>query len=578
VQKLDRARRSPWAWILAAAIAYTLVNALKPLTQDDTAYYYYAAHIAEHPADPYGFALFFGEEGPEPANQVLAPPVLLYWWAIGIKLLGNSPFLWKVWLLPISVLFAAALWSLFGRWALGWELPYLCATVFSPTFLPSLNLMLDVPSLALGLAGLATFLRACDRQSWGLAVGAGVLIALAMQTKYSAMIVPAVVLWAAVAYGRLPLGVVATVTSGLLFIAWEAYLTASGGTSHFLHHCGQSNLSWGGKVFLAKALINTLGAVMPWVALIGLVGLGVSRRMLVGVAALILVAQVLYLLLPEARHIYADAGPAAETIPVLVDGVWRRLKPFNLTFALGGLLVAGVVAALLLRSCWEVYCDASSGAGLSPRARDNLFLAGWVLIEGAGYFLLSPFPAMRRVMGLVVVITVVCGRAAAGRSERGRTPFVLGAVAANVVLGFGYYGLDCVSCFATVAAVERSVALVRVESPGARMWHDGMWGFQFHADRAGAQRVAVGRSELAAGDYLITPDDSTVNWNRPAYQEKLEAIGRVVIPSPVPVRREFYGGPFPIVSGSDIAQGATVYRVKAPFRVSPDDLRSRGRR
>src|SRR6202165_4541362 len=131
--------------VLAAAFLFTLLNALKPLHMDDTAYYYVAVHMAEHPLDPYGFKLFWEQE-PDPANEVLAPPLLPYWWSLAIRLFGERPFLWKLWLFPFAFLFAWTLYRLFRRFDRGLEGPLLWMTVLSPTFLPSLNLMLDVPA------------------------------------------------------------------------------------------------------------------------------------------------------------------------------------------------------------------------------------------------------------------------------------------------------------------------------------------------------------------------------------------------------------------------------------------------
>src|SRR5436309_2471505 len=81
------------------AVVFTLLNCLKPLHIDDAAYYCYARQIADAPLAPYGFEVLWGER-PCPANRLLAPPVLLYWWAGGLRLFGDSPFLWKLWLLP----------------------------------------------------------------------------------------------------------------------------------------------------------------------------------------------------------------------------------------------------------------------------------------------------------------------------------------------------------------------------------------------------------------------------------------------------------------------------------------------
>ena len=100
----DLANLSPQA-SAAPRTAYTLINAFKPLTIDDTHYHSVAAQVAQHPLDPYGYAAFWWAN-PEVANEVLAPPLLPYYWAPAIRLFGERPFLWKLWLFPIAVLFA----------------------------------------------------------------------------------------------------------------------------------------------------------------------------------------------------------------------------------------------------------------------------------------------------------------------------------------------------------------------------------------------------------------------------------------------------------------------------------------
>ena len=74
--------------VFLLALVYTLLNAVKPLHIDDGAYVCYAHQDAAHPLDPYGFIMFWWN-APEPANHVLAPPVLPYWWACGIRLFGD---------------------------------------------------------------------------------------------------------------------------------------------------------------------------------------------------------------------------------------------------------------------------------------------------------------------------------------------------------------------------------------------------------------------------------------------------------------------------------------------------------
>src|SRR6516225_4698038 len=128
--------------LLLLALLYTGLASIKPIHIDEAANYYYARQIAEHPSDPYGFEMFWYQR-PEPANHVLTPPVLVYWWGLGVRLFGSQPVLWKLWLLPFVLLFVFSLHALLRRFALGWEMPLTATTVLSPAFLPSLNLMPD---------------------------------------------------------------------------------------------------------------------------------------------------------------------------------------------------------------------------------------------------------------------------------------------------------------------------------------------------------------------------------------------------------------------------------------------------
>ena len=66
--------RGATATLLGVAVLFTLLNAVKPLTVDDTVYYYFARQIAEHPADPYGFEIFW-QDRPKPALHQVAPIV-----------------------------------------------------------------------------------------------------------------------------------------------------------------------------------------------------------------------------------------------------------------------------------------------------------------------------------------------------------------------------------------------------------------------------------------------------------------------------------------------------------------------
>ena len=89
----------------ALAVIVTLANAIKPVLVDDTAYLAYARQMAAHPLDPYGFTIHWYTV-PEPAMDVLAPPVVPYWLALGMRLFGEHILLLKLWLFPFVWIFA----------------------------------------------------------------------------------------------------------------------------------------------------------------------------------------------------------------------------------------------------------------------------------------------------------------------------------------------------------------------------------------------------------------------------------------------------------------------------------------
>ncbi len=332
-------RTFPHKPLLLVALAYTVLNAAKPLTIDDTHYHSVAAQVAAKPLDPYGYAAFWWS-WPEVANEVLAPPLLPYYWAPAIRLFGESPILWKLWLLPIAVLFAYALHDLFRRFARGLELPLVALTLFSALFLPTFNLMLDVPALALSLAAIALFCRACDRQSFGLAALAGLVAGLGMETKYTGFLAPATMLLYAVCLGRLRLWPVAAVAAAQVFLSWEFLMACLYGESHFLLHLREQAGSDLEVVRKLTALVTNLGSVAWPLALLALAGLGVRWRGLAVAGAIGLAAYLAVACLGGELHRSEKIfGPADETHAV----VYSEELIFGCLGAVGGLLVLVVV-------------------------------------------------------------------------------------------------------------------------------------------------------------------------------------------------------------------------------------------
>lgn len=533
----------PAVFLLLIAAVCTGLNACKPLTIDDTAYYYYASHIAVHPLDPYGFEIFWYDH-PQPANEVLAPPVLLYWWALGIRLFGDAPVLWKWWLLPFVTLLVGSLFVLFRRWASGLEWPLTVLVVFSPVFLPSLNLMLDIPALALGLSALAIFLHACDRQSFGGTALAGLTAALAMQTKYTALLCPAAILVHAAVYRQLARGCLAVGLAGIVFCSWEALVAVRYGQSHFL-----GNLSQAGdpadKLNLGLPLLGIVGGTAPVVGLLGLAALRLPGRWLGAAAAATALGYLAIAFVPSAlTNIQVDpaTGAGQFTLEHLVQGL------LGIQFSA---VLVGVVGRLL--------CGDERQRGASDR--DSWFLVLWLGLEVVGYFVLSPFAAVRRVMGVVLVATFLGGRLA---SRTCKAPLISALALGNAVLALGFWSVDYWDARAQETAVADAARWHAESGHGGAMWYVGHWGFQFYAERAGMKPVAPQQIQLRQGDWLLIPD-LVIRQQLDLDTVRLERERSFEICDQLPLRTvpTFYGGRIPLRRCQGPRLTATLYRVSA---------------
>ncbi len=552
-------------FFLAALV--TCLNACKPVVVDDTAYLAFARHIADDPLDPYGFDLFWYRE-PEPAMTILAPPVLPYWLALGVRLFGDDIIFLKLWLFPILGFLAWALEGLLRRFARGTERVMLPLIMLSPIVLPTVNLMLDIPALALGLASLRFLMSACDRQSAKLAIVAGVLAALAMQTKYTMLLVPPVLLWYAVTQRRIRFGVGCVLVAMLGFALWEFVIAQQHGQSHFLYHIQDQQQDWSGKLKakleLTAPLVGHLGLLAFGSSLFACRALGVPRRVIIAFAFLWLLGVSLVATLPYHDSVLIrNARTGREKLTVHATA-WRTAGTFTLVVATGCACVLLVRRKPRLSLRWNW---------------DSLFVVGWVVLEVLGYYVLTPFPAGRRVLGVGIALTMLAARTMSrvvrARPDRRPPSWMLPLC---IGIGLGFATLDTFE-----ASVEKSLALqaaraVKERDAGSTVWFAGHWGFQHYCERAGMNPAIEGITIVEPGDYLVwplapdakgfyRPDTVHLPAAPPADVADLlvlfewdDWLSAQSIPN-------FYGGTEPITGRDHPRLVVGVYRVTRPWRV-----------
>lgn len=472
------------------------LNAVKPVHIDDYAYLVQARQIVAHPLDPYGFSIFWVDK-PEPASKILSMPLVPYWLAGGMTLFGERIWALKLWLFPFAYLLSYSLLQLSRRWAPGREVSTAAMILLSPVILPGINLMFDLPVLALGWFGVSLFLRSLDtgpsRRPLLVAGLAGIALGLAFETKFIALTsiaaVIAIGLWrrsviqTAVAIGAATL--VIAIVEGLL--AWKY------GASAFLQQLASQRYASLGTIEKSISLLQVLGGVCsPMLAWWGIGSRGRSwSSMAIGGGALLLFP--LLLLLPESYVVRSQFlglesffSPPAE------------IQPWFLAI---GLLWSGV----LIRLC---YAAITAKDGSSVNHDDAAALVMLVGMEAIGMWFLSPFVAVRRVQGLFVAGGLLFGWS---MSREARSILFWPVTVVSVLFG-GFIALcdihDASMLRDVVGASEQIIEQQNRElgqSDSHRLWFLGHWGVQYYAEAEGLLPVVPGESRLQTGDWVMIP-------------------------------------------------------------------------
>jgi hypothetical protein len=382
----------------------------------------------------------------------------------------------------------------------------------------------------------------------------------------------------------------------MLFAVWELFVTLQHGQSHFLYHLheadaassGSAQLAWweaiwqrvDAKLWLGLPFFPIVGGLTPPVTLLGLVALGVRRWVILLVGVLLLVGYLVVAAVEAPFNITWLVGEHPSTLlgPVTLE---------QTVFSAYCLLFLGTLAVVLWRlwgrdsvveapgSFWQRYV-------WSAQLRADYFLLFWFGLELAGYFALTPFPAVRRVMGLVVVSTLLAGRLASRTClEKERNANVLlGAVAgAGIALGLMFYVVDMHDAYAEKHAAEDAARFIRDQDPTGRIWYIGHWGFQHYAERAGMEaivpsgvpqrlrKLGIRESRLHEGDWLVKPVPDTRPDQQRIRVDRVRARFVVSLPTddpvPVPLRTVqcFYGGFCPLEHHEGPRFRVEIYRV-----------------
>jgi len=502
------------------ATGIALFALIKPVHIDDTVVLHVAANILRDPLRPFAGEFFWLEE-PQPLAKVTTnPPLVSYWLAPWIALAG-----YREWVLHLSFapFVALLMWGMhrlatrwlgaeWAWWAVGW-------LMLSPAVLPGMNLMRDVPALALLVGGLACWVEGVERRGarW-LAAGA-LLVGLAGLAKYTALI--GVLLVALYTLQQRAYGALGWLTLALVPIAgWSALNLWADGEVHLVYlwqerrgsaplgakllpgvvGLGASTLLWLGVRRRFKA---ALGDGWRWkVALVVLAAAGVvgwyhlqfAGQPMYLQSLLWLVAGVIVLGLAVGVGWFKDSPPSLR-FPPLREG--NRAGAGSHTLREGNPEGAGSHTLREGNPAGEnAVPPASRGnlkEGVSTSQHIILFLRLWLLIALAAAVWGVPFQAMRHLLyalpPLILILTPWVGRNAPLLIAQG--VLCLAVIAADYDYAVRY---------------KRGAAAYAEQFAGERVWYAGSWGWMFYAEQHGFRKLLPDGKGLQRGDIVIIPE------------------------------------------------------------------------
>lgn len=465
-------------WVVALAL-----DVEKAVHVDDAAHLLIAEHIARDPLHPMSGVVSWGDH-PEPIHALNSPHGFFYLLALARALGGGSLLGPHLCMAAFAALAIACFHRLARRVATPERALAWTALVFvGPGFLPSQNLMTDVPLLALGLAMLCALDEdekdAAGRRRLRGALVAGLIVGLACLVKYTALAwLP---LFLVEARARRDARVLFGLAPPLLLLtAYAAFNVADYGGVHVLERplgsegertvLGSAGLALGrGALF-----VMTLGAISPHV-------LAWTPRLRARDVAL---GSGLVALLTGGAQLLARQGPEEMRDEPLVVSVLRAI-----------FFVAGLAALSLgLRR-----------GDTAPDARTTR-LRAYALFTALFVVALAPFVAVRH--ALLVLPALVLGAAPHAPPAPSRALVV--SVLVSAVLGslLGISDARLASAYREAAARWRDISVTSPapsEGPDRHPYYAGHWGWQWYATEAGLRPYEPGGTRLEPGDLIIRP-------------------------------------------------------------------------
>ncbi len=498
-----------WGVLLTGLLYLPFLN--KAVHIDDPVVLRVTENVLENPLDPFAGGIdWFGSI--EPFWKVTTnPPFLSYYLAPFAAVSGGVEVILHLAMLPFVLILILGLLSLGRRFSGSafWPAIFVAA---SPAVVVSLNLMRDVPAMAVSVVGIALFVDGIDRDLPRRVALGSLTAGLAVVIKYSAVVLlPLLFLYVLL---RGPLRRLLVASGSLLPLAiWSIFSAWRYGQAHpaylMMGQIPGQGREWGEHSFAAVLIVGCSLLLAPLLA-------RNARPSSEPYAFLLVIAAL-------------AAGPLGSLL---------RLGRIDLQYAIAFSLGTGLLGLVFfhgIRSWWSA---------ASPERADWCFLLFWLLAALASALLLVPFPAVRHLLPALPPLSLLAWKIAMA------TPSVFQArrLAPGVLLLQAALSMLVAGADAAYAGTYREFARSARRawtSEGAAVWYVGHWGWKFYADQAGFRAVHGNGEFPAPGDLLLWPKRVHIGGvfrGRREFLERLELLDEQTFDSALPVRTMNFEG------------------------------------
>lgn len=457
-------------WIVSSPLTLT-----KPITVDDTAYLDVAKVIIQHPASIMQSKIFLAGLWQNVAfvNQ---PHGFMWLLALVISLVGESAITLHIITAFFHLAAVLACVEFARRSVPQMMIPVGLMAIFGPAFYPGINLMTDIPLLALSLWSILLLTPTQGQATWRQAVLAGIFAASAILLKYTALVLLPVFVWEYIRTKERKI-FISIAIAGAALLAWSIWTYSQYGHVHWLDRPADRRTLWPILLRLDDWL-TALGAIVPfvWWWRPSFLSNEQRRYHVLGAIALGFVVSVIHAMVAEAT---------------LTNIILRAI-----------FFSGGVYAIFLTIQSWR-HQDISTRKALNAFGLWSVGVALFTIV-------LSPFMAVRHVMLSVPFILIVFFL-----TTRLSRRSLIAATGLTVLLGSWLTLSDWV----WAKSFQTTAQQISKDYPTTKVWYLGHWGWQWYAEREGFRPLEIQMTEARVDELVAIPEiPLAIKWD--AIQKK----------------------------------------------------------